>query len=162
MSNDRSFLNRDSHGAANRNFAIVVARFNSEITSRLLDGARQALAEAKAATIEVHHVPGSFELPLAAKLLAVTHRFHAIVALGAVVRGDTPHFDYVAGECARGLQNVALETGVPIAFGVLTTDNQQQALDRAGGKVGNKGYDAAMTAVEMACFADALAHVAGS
>ena len=98
------------------------------------------------------YVPGAFELPFAAKKLAERGDFDAIVALGAVIRGDTPHFDYVAGEAARGLQQAALETGVPIAFGVLTTDNQEQAEARAGGAAGNKGFDAAMTAVEMARF----------
>ena len=100
-------------------------------------------------------MPGAFELPLAAKMLAHTHTYHAIVALGAVVRGGTPHFDYVAGETARGLQQVALETGLPVAFGVLTTDTQEQAEARV-----NKGFDAAMTAIEMARFGHALAKTA--
>ena len=99
-------------------FAIVVARFNSAITEKLLDGAREALAKAQ---VDVFHVPGAFELPLAAKMLANTHRYHGVIALGAVIRGDTPHFDYVAGEAARGLQNAALQTGIPVSFGVLTT-----------------------------------------
>lgn len=144
-------------------FAIVVARFNEAITKKLLEGARAAFSAAGAEEVDVFHVPGAFELPFAARSLA--HRddagrasfparsgYNAIVALGAVIRGDTPHFDYVAGECARGIQQVMLETGVPIAFGVLTTDTQQQAEARAGGSLGNKGYDAAMTAVEMARF----------
>jgi 6,7-dimethyl-8-ribityllumazine synthase len=138
-----------------------VARFNSAITEKLLDGARKALAEAKAEGFDVFYVPGAFELPLAAKLLAQTHRYHAIIALGAVIRGDTPHFDYVAGEAARGLQQVALETGLPVAFGVLTTDTFEQAEARTGGARGNKGSDAAMTAAEMAYFADSLALAAG-
>ena len=108
------------------------------------------------------HVPGAFELPLAAKLLAHTHTYHGIIALGAVIRGNTPHFDFVAAEAARGLQQVALETGLPVAFGVLTTDTMEQAEARAGGAHGNKGYDAAMTAVEMAHFADSLAVATGS
>lgn len=148
------------HDASGRNFALVVARFHSNITEKLLEGARRALADAKAAGIEVFYVPGAFELPLAAKLLAHTRTYHAIVALGAVIRGDTPHFDYVAAETARGLQQVALETGLPIAFGVLTTDTLEQAETRAGGAHGNKGYDAAMTAVEMAHFAHSLARTA--
>jgi 6,7-dimethyl-8-ribityllumazine synthase len=134
------------------NFAILVARFNSAITEKLLEGAREALTKAGAKSQEVFYVPGAFELPFAAKKLAERGDFDAIVALGAVIRGDTPHFDYVAGEAARGLQQAALETGVPIAFGVLTTDNQEQAEARAGGAAGNKGFDAAMTAVEMARF----------
>jgi 6,7-dimethyl-8-ribityllumazine synthase len=134
------------------NFAILVARFNSAITEKLLAGAREALTKAGAKSQEVFYVPGAFELPFAAKKLAERGDFDAIVALGAVIRGETPHFDYVAGEAARGLQQAALETGVPIAFGVLTTDNQEQAEARAGGAAGNKGFDAAMTAVEMARF----------
>jgi 6,7-dimethyl-8-ribityllumazine synthase len=134
------------------NFAILVARFNSPITEKLLSGAREALTKAGAKSLEVFYVPGAFELPFAAKKLAERGDFDAIVALGAVIRGDTPHFDYVAAEAARGLQQAALETGVPIAFGVLTTDNREQAEARAGGAAGNKGFDAAMTAVEMARF----------
>jgi len=133
------------HDARGLKFAIVVARFNSFITEKLLDGAKRALEKAGAESYEVFHVPGAFELPLAAKLLAHTHAFHGIIALGAVIRGDTPHFDYVAGEAARGLQQVALETGLPVAFGVLTTENVEQAEARA-----DKGFDAAMTAIEMA------------
>ena len=134
------------------NFAILVARFNSAITEKLLAGASEALTKAGAKSQEVFYVPGAFELPFAAKKLAERGDFDAIVALGAVIRGDTPHFDYVAGEAARGLQQAALDTGVPIAFGVLTTDNREQAEARAGGAAGNKGFDAAMTAVEMARF----------
>ena len=133
-------------------FAIVVARFNGTITEKLLEGAREALEKAGAAGLQVFHVPGAFELPLAAMKLARRGGFNAIIALGAVVRGDTPHFEYVAGEAARGLQRVALDTGVPVAFGVLTTDTMEQAEARAGGAAGNKGFDAAMTAIEMARF----------
>lgn len=132
-------------------FAIVVARFNGAITEQLLEGAREALRKTGAASHEVFRVPGAFELPFAAKRLSGGD-FDAIIALGCVIRGETPHFDYVAGECARGLQHVALETGVPVAFGVLTTDTAAQAEARAGGEAGNKGFDAAMTAVEMARF----------
>jgi 6,7-dimethyl-8-ribityllumazine synthase len=145
-------LNWQQLNANGLNFAILVARFNSAITEKLLAGARDALTKAGAKSQEVFYVPGAFELPFAAKKLAERGDFDAIVALGAVIRGDTPHFDYVAGEAARGLQQTALETGVPIAFGVLTTDNQEQAEARAGGAGGNKGFDAAMTAVEMARF----------
>lgn len=130
--------------------AIVVARFNEHITGKLMEGAQKALADAKADVVDVFFVPGAYELPFAAKKLSP--RYQAIVALGAVIRGDTPHFDYVAGECARGLQQVMLETGVPVAFGVLTTDTLEQAQARAGGALGNKGYDAAMTVIEMAQF----------
>jgi 6,7-dimethyl-8-ribityllumazine synthase len=132
--------------------AIVVARFNSFITDRLLSGALDALKRSGALTenIEIVKVPGSWELPLTAKTLAATNRYAAIVALGAVIRGETPHFDHVANQAAGGLAAVALESGVPVAFGVLTTNTVEQAIDRAGGKSGNKGYDAAITAIEMA------------
>ncbi|MGA3188977.1 MAG: 6,7-dimethyl-8-ribityllumazine synthase [Bryobacteraceae bacterium] len=143
-------LNWNNLDASGLRFAIVVARFNSMITDKLLDGAREALAKAE---VDVFQVPGAFELPLAAKMLAQTHRYHGIIALGAVIRGDTPHFDFVAGEAARGLQNVALETGIPVSFGVLTTDTLAQAEARSG-----KGRDAAMTAIEMARFAIRVAN----
>ncbi|HEX5226056.1 MAG TPA: 6,7-dimethyl-8-ribityllumazine synthase [Bryobacteraceae bacterium] len=133
-------------------FAVVCARFNGEITERLLAGALDALKRAGASErdIEIAKVPGSWELPLAAATLAHTKNPDAIIALGAVIRGDTPHFDYVAGEASRGLMDVQLETGIPVAFGVLTTNTMEQATNRAGGKDGNKGYDAAITAIEMA------------
>ena len=134
------------------NFAILVARFNGAITEKLLAGAREAFTKSGAKSQQVFYVPGAFELPFAAKKLVSRGGFDAIVALGAVIRGDTPHFDYVAGEAARGLQQVGLETGVPVIFGVLTTDNWEQAEARAGGAAGNKGFDAAMTAIEMARF----------
>jgi len=139
-----------AHDARGLKFAIVVARFNSNITCKLLEGARQALKEARADVSDEFFVPGAFELAFAAKRLSAN--YHGIIALGAVVRGETPHFDYVCAESARGLQQVALDTGVPVAFGVLTTDTMEQAEARAGGQLGNKGYDAAMTAVEMARF----------
>jgi 6,7-dimethyl-8-ribityllumazine synthase len=145
-------LNWSDFDAAGLRFAIVVARFNSMITDKLLDGAREALQKTGAEHYDVFRVPGAFELPLAAKMLAQTHRYHGVIALGAVIRGDTPHFDYVAGEAARGLQDAALETGIPVAFGVLTTDTMAQAEARA-----NKGFDAAMTAIEMARFAISVA-----
>jgi 6,7-dimethyl-8-ribityllumazine synthase len=148
MSRETPHFAADARGLK---FAVVVARFNSAITDKLLEGAREALTKAGAAGIEVFSVPGAFELPLAAKWLA-HGGYSAIIALGAVIRGETPHFDFVAGEAARGLQQVALECNIPVAFGVLTTDNIEQAEARAGGKHGNKGYDAAMTAIEMAHF----------
>ncbi len=133
-------------------FAIVVARFNSFITERLLAGALDALARTGCAEsdIEIVKVPGSWEMPVVAHELAGSKRHDAIICLGAVIRGDTPHFDYVAGEAAKGLGQVAAQTGVPVAFGVLTCNTLEQAIDRAGAKGGNKGFDAAMTAVEMA------------
>ncbi len=138
--------------AAGLRFAIVVSRFNSFITERLLGGALDALARAGAdtETVDVVKVPGSWEVPLLAGELARQHRHDAIICLSAVIRGETPHFDYVAGEAAKGIAQVAAETGVPVAFGVLTTNTLEQAIDRAGAKGGNKGFDAAMTAIEMA------------
>ena len=133
-------------------FAIVVARFNSFITDRLLAGAKDALARSgcNPDEVEIVKVPGSWELPIAVKTLAAQNRHDAIIALGAVIRGETPHFDYVAGNAASALSQIPLDTGVPVAFGVLTTNTMEQAVDRAGGKAGNKGFDAATTAIEMA------------
>jgi len=133
-------------------FAIIVARFNSFITERLLAGALDALARTGCAEsdIEIVKVPGSWEMPVVARELAERKRHDAIICLGAVIRGDTPHFDYVAGEAAKGLGQIAAQTGVPVAFGVLTCNTLEQAIDRAGAKGGNKGFDAAMAAVEMA------------
>jgi 6,7-dimethyl-8-ribityllumazine synthase len=133
-------------------FAIIVGRFNSFISDRLLAGALDALKRSGCPeeNIEIVRVPGSWEMPVVARELVKMKRHDAIIALGAVIRGDTPHFDYVAGEMARGLAEVARESGVPIAFGVLTTNNVEQAVDRAGAKSGNKGFDAAMSAIEMA------------
>jgi 6,7-dimethyl-8-ribityllumazine synthase len=138
--------------AAGFRFAIVVSRFNSFVTDPLLSGALGALEKhgADLQQIDVIRVPGAWELPLAARTLAAHLKPDAIICLGAVIRGGTPHFDYVAGEAARGIADASAATGVPIAFGVLTTDNAEQASDRAGGKDGNKGFDAAMTAIEMA------------
>jgi len=131
--------------------AIVVSRFNEHITGELLEGTLRTLRARNLAEedVTVAWVPGAFELPLVAKHLASSGRCDSVVCLGAVIRGDTPHFDYVAGEAARGLQDVALATGVPIVFGVLTTDTLQQALDRIGGSEGHKGEEAASTALEM-------------
>ena len=138
--------------AAGLRFAVVVSRFNSFITERLLAGAMDGLGRTGADldTVDVVKVPGSWEVPLVARELARQHRHDAIICLSAVIRGETPHFDYVAGEAAKGIAQVAAETGVPVAFGVLTTNTLEQAIDRAGAKGGNKGFDAAMTAVEMA------------
>jgi 6,7-dimethyl-8-ribityllumazine synthase len=133
-------------------FAIVVSRFNSFITERLLGGAMDALRRSGAADdmIDVVKVPGSWEVPLVAGELARQHRYDAVICLACVIRGETPHFDYVAAEVAKGVAQAAAETGVPVAFGVLTTNTLEQAIDRAGTKSGNKGFDAAMTAIEMA------------
>jgi 6,7-dimethyl-8-ribityllumazine synthase len=138
--------------AASFRFAIVVSRFNSFVTDPLLAGALDALTQrgADPKHVDVVRVPGAWELPIAARALAALKKHDAIVCLGAVIKGDTPHFDYVAGEAARGLADASAESGVPIAFGLLTTNTIQQAVDRAGGKSGNKGFDAAMTAIEMA------------
>jgi 6,7-dimethyl-8-ribityllumazine synthase len=131
--------------------AIAAARFNSEIVEELLSGCMQRLSELKLPekNLTVHHVPGAFELPLAAKLLAKSKKFDAVICLGCVIRGDTPHFDYVAGECAAGIQQVAIKTSIPIIFGVLTTNTEQQARDRIGGKHGHAGRRAADAAAEM-------------
>jgi len=132
--------------------AIVVSRFNSFITERLLAGATDGLLRhgADPDKIDIIKVPGSWEVPVAAGELARQHRYDAIICLSAVIRGETPHFDYVAGEAAKGIAQIASETGVPVAFGVLTTNTLEQAIDRAGAKGGNKGFDAALTAIEMA------------
>lgn len=132
-------------------FAILVSRFNSFVTERLLAGALDALNRTGAdpANIEIIRVPGSWELPVTAAEIARQKRHDAIICLSAVIRGDTPHFDHIAAEASKGLAQTSLETGVPIAFGVLTTNTLEQAIDRAGAKSGNKGFDAAMSAVEM-------------
>lgn len=133
-------------------FGIIVSRFNDFITSRLLDGAIDALARhgAKEDDIEVVKVPGSFEIPLVAKKMASKGEYNAVICLGTVIRGATPHFDYVAAEVSKGVAAASMETGVPIAFGVITSDTIEQAVERAGTKAGNKGWDAAITAIEMA------------
>lgn len=138
--------------ASGLRFGIIVSRFNSFIGERLLEGALDALVRhgADAAEIDVVRVPGAFEIPLTAKKLAQVGSYDAVICLGAVIRGATPHFDYVAAEVAKGVAHVSLETGVPVAFGVLTTDSIEQAVERAGTKAGNKGFDAAMTAIETA------------
>jgi len=133
-------------------FAIVLSRFNEFITTRLLEGALDALMRhgADPDTIDVVKVPGAFEIPVTAERLASTHRYDAVICLGAVIRGATPHFDYIAGEAARGVATVALKTGVPTIFGVITADTIEQAIERAGTKLGNKGFEAALAAIEMA------------
>ncbi len=133
-------------------FAIVASRFNEFITARLLDGALDALRRhgAEDERLTVVRVPGSFEIPLVAKQLAASGQYQAVICLGTVIRGATPHFDYIASEVAKGVALAGLETGVPIAFGVLTTDSIEQAVERAGTKAGNKGFDAACSAIEMA------------
>jgi 6,7-dimethyl-8-ribityllumazine synthase len=143
---------RASANAAGLRFALVVSRFNSFITDRLLAGALDALeaAGASAENVEVVRVPGSFEIPLVAKKVASGGRVDALVAIGCILRGETAHFDYVASEVARGVQLAQLETGVPVIFCVLTCDTLEQAIDRAGLKSGNKGYDAGCAAIEMA------------
>lgn len=136
--------------ASGLKFAIITSRFNSIITDRLLAGALDALARTGASDdIEIVKVPGSWELPLVARELANQKRHDGIICLSAVIRGDTPHHEYIASEAAKGLAQASLSTGVPIAFGVLTCDTLEQAIDRAGAKGGNKGFDAAMSAVEM-------------
>jgi len=133
-------------------FAIVVSRFNSFITERLISGALDALHRSGASddNVELVRVPGSWEMPVAVSALLGQKRHDALICLGAVIRGETPHFDYVAGEAAKGLAQASLASGVPVAFGVLTTNTLDQAIDRAGAKGGNKGFEAAMTAIEMA------------
>jgi len=143
----------DVHGAQ---YGIVASQFNDIVVSKLVEGALACFRSHGVAEDDlfVVWVPGAFEIPFMAKRLASTGAYDAIVCLGAVVRGETPHFDFVAGECARGIQQVGLETGVPVAFGVLTTETMAQALDRAGGKHGNKGWDSAMAAMQMASVRD--------
>jgi 6,7-dimethyl-8-ribityllumazine synthase len=147
-------------------FAIVAARFNERISERLVAGAHEALDEAKVPReqVEVHWVPGSFELPLAASHLVATGRYAAVICIGVVIRGETPHFDYVAREAATGIREVAVATGVPVTFGVITALSEEQAWARAGGAVGNRGREAAEAAVEMAAFVDRLrnGHVDGA
>ena len=152
MSFDKPKIIEGELAASGLRIALIAARFNGSVVEPLVQGALDVLARhgASSELIEIMRVPGAFEIPLIARKLALSGRYAALIALGAVVRGETPHFDYVAGECASGLARIALETGVPIAFGVLTTDTMEQALDRAGGKAGNKGADAALAALEMA------------
>jgi 6,7-dimethyl-8-ribityllumazine synthase len=133
-------------------FALVASRYNDFVVDKLVKGAVEALRRHGASDqqIDIVRVPGAFEMPLIVRKLATSHRYDAIVALGAVIRGDTPHFQYVAGECASGIGRIASETGVPVGFGVLTVETVEQANDRAGGKSGNKGAEAALAALELA------------
>jgi 6,7-dimethyl-8-ribityllumazine synthase len=135
-----------------KRFGIVLARFNELIGGKLLEGARDALIRHEVAEDDIDLVwtPGAFEIPLVAKRLAQSGRYDAVICLGAVIRGATPHFDYVAAEVSKGIASVALDTGVPVLFGVLTTDTIEQAIERAGTKAGNKGFEVAVAAIEMA------------
>jgi len=132
-------------------FGIVVSRFNDFINTRLLEGALDALNRhgAEDKNISIVKVPGSFEIPLMAKKLADSGNYDSVICLGAVIRGATPHFEYISAEVTKGIANVSLDTGVPVSFGILTTDNIEQAIERAGTKSGNKGWDAALSAIEM-------------
>jgi len=138
--------------ARGKRFALVASRYNEIICSRLINGAQDCLARhgAAAEDVELYRVPGSFELPFLARKLAASGRFHAVVCLGAIIRGQTPHFDFVASEAARGVGRAGMETGVPVIFGVVTADTVEQAVDRAGGRTGNRGAEAALAAIEMA------------
>ncbi len=152
MGNEQAKIIEGELLARDLRFVFIAARFNDFVVEPLIRGALDALKRhgATEKQVEIVRVPGAFDIPLVARKLALSRRYDALIALGAVVRGETPHFDYVAGECASGLARIALESGVPVAFGVLTTETMQQAVDRAGGKAGNKGADAALAAVEMA------------
>ncbi|MFW6075183.1 MAG: 6,7-dimethyl-8-ribityllumazine synthase [Chloroflexota bacterium] len=141
-----------------KTFGVVVARFNEFMGGKLLDGARDALIrhEVNDEDIHVAWVPGSFEIPLVAKRMAATGRYDAVICLGAVIRGATSHFEYVSAEVSKGIASIGLETGVPVIFGVLTTDTIEQAIERAGSKAGNKGFEAAVAAIEMANLLDQI------
>ena len=146
--------------AQGRSYALVVSRYNGIITRQLLDGALDCLRRhgADEKSVTVVYSPGSFEIPQVAKALARSGRFEAVICLGCVIRGSTPHFEFIASEVAKGVAQVALETGVPLTFGILTTDTLEQALERAGSKAGNKGWDAALSAIELS---DVLQKVPG-
>jgi 6,7-dimethyl-8-ribityllumazine synthase len=135
----------------NKKIGIIISRFNNFISNKLLEGSLDALGRHNVDenNITIVYVPGAYEIPITAKKMADSKKYDAVIALGAVIRGDTPHFDYVANEVAKGVAQVNLETGVPVIFGVLTTDNIEQAVERAGSKGGNKGFEAAMSALEM-------------
>ncbi len=151
--NSKKYLSKSFQGsAAKLRFAIVVSRFNYHVTSKLLEGAERCLRKygVTEKNRKVIFCPGAFELPQVANKLAIQKKWDAIVCLGAIIRGDTPHFEYISAETARGIQDVALRYSLPVVFGVLTTDNERQALDRVGGAQGHKGWDAALTALEMA------------
>ena len=143
--------NQGSLSAKGFRFAIVASRWNDSIVSRLIDGAREALGELSAdeTAVELFRVPGSFEIPLCALKAADSGKFDAVICLGVIIRGETPHFEYIAAETARGIGEASLKTGVPLLFGIITAENVNQANDRAGVKAGNKGYEAATAAVEL-------------
>ncbi|MEO0078990.1 MAG: 6,7-dimethyl-8-ribityllumazine synthase [candidate division WOR-3 bacterium] len=136
--------------AQGRRFCLVVARFNELVSRQLLDGARDCLERHNAARADVIWVPGAYEIPLVALRVARSQKYQAVIGLGAVIRGDTPHAEYISAEVAKGLARVALDTGVPTSFGIITADTLEQALERAGAKAGNKGWTAALSAIEMA------------
>ncbi len=146
--------------AAGRAFGVVASRFNDFVVDKLLDGALDAIRRhgGELGAVDVVWVPGSYEIPLAAKRLALSGKYDAVICLGAVIRGATPHFDYVAGGVASGISSVALETNLPVIFGVITTNTIEQAIERAGTKAGNKGFEAAVTAIEMASLMEAVSN----
>ena len=147
--------------AEGKKFALVASRFNDFITEKLIGGAVDALVRsgAKEADIEIAKVPGAFEIPLVAKKLALKGRYDAVICLGAVIRGATPHFEYVSAEVSKGVAQIGMETGVPVIFGIVTTDTIEQAIERAGAKAGNKGWSAGMAAVEMVNLLEAIDQV---
>lgn len=144
--------------AKGKKFGIIASRFNDFITDRLVSGAVDALVRsgAKDSDIDIAKVPGAFEIPLIAKKMVEKGKYHAVICLGAVIRGATPHFDYVSAEASKGIAQVSLESAIPVIFGILTTDTIEQAIERAGTKAGNKGWDAAISAVEMANLVDTI------
>jgi 6,7-dimethyl-8-ribityllumazine synthase len=140
-------------GAEGKKFAVIVSRFNHAVTDKLLEGALHCFRKNGAnmeRDVEIYHCPGAYELPQVASYITAKKRYDAVVCLGAVIRGETPHFDYICQECSRGIGAVAQERGLPVLFGVLTTDTFEQAMERAGGSVGNKGFDTALGAIAMA------------
>jgi 6,7-dimethyl-8-ribityllumazine synthase len=141
-----------------KKFAVIASRFNNFITQKLVAGAEDALVRhgVAAQDIDIYWVPGSFEIPLAAQKVAGTNKYNAVVCVGTIIRGQTPHFDYIASEAAKGVASVGLKTGIPTIFGIITADNMEQAIDRAGAKSGNKGADAAVAAIEMANLFESL------
>lgn len=153
-----NYIDGNLHENADGKYAILVGRFNSFVVEPLVEGAVDTLIRhgVDKDNITIVHAPGAWELPLAAQRLAQTKKYDAIIGLGAVIRGSTPHFDYVAGECAKGMGVVSLQEDLPVVFGVLTTDTIEQAIERAGTKAGNKGHDAAMTAIEMVSLLNAI------
>jgi 6,7-dimethyl-8-ribityllumazine synthase len=159
--NPKKQTRRTFKGSADKlRFAVIVSRFNYHITAKLLEGVEHCLRDhgVLEKNWKVVFCPGAFELPQVANQLAVQNKWDAIICLGAIIRGETPHFEYISAETARGIQDVALRNSLPVVFGVLTTDNEQQALDRVGGAQGHKGWDAALTALEMATLFTTLNH----